>query len=132
MTTEEMKEIARRGATEFWHLRNLDAMDDILSPDYKVYVGGQLMYPSREIAKTHIREAQVAFPDAEVTVDDLIAEGDRVVARFTLRGTNSGVYHTEMGDMPPTDKKVEVTGIIIFRFEDGKIVENREVLDNLG
>jgi steroid delta-isomerase-like uncharacterized protein len=132
MTPQEMKDIARRGAAECWHWRNMDALDDILSPDYQVYVGGKLMYSGRDAMKTQVQQAQAAFPDVNVSVEDLIAEGDRVVARFTFRGTHTGTYHMDMGDMPPTGRKVEVTGIIIFRFEDGKIIENREVLDNFG
>jgi len=132
MTTDEMKEIARRGAAECWHWKNMDALDDILAPEYTVYVGGQPAYVGRDAMKDQVQQAQAAFPDVNVEVDDLLAEGDKVVARFTFRGTHTGTYHMPQGDMPPTGRKVEVTGIIIFRFQDGKIIENREVLDNFG
>jgi steroid delta-isomerase-like uncharacterized protein len=132
MTSEEMKEVARRGAAECWRWHNMDALDDLLAPDYKVYVGGKLTYSGRDAMKAQVTQAQAAFPDVNVTVEDLIAEGDKIVVRFTFRGTHTGAYHMDMGDLPPTGKQVAVTGIIIFRFEDGKIIENREVLDNLG
>src|SRR4051794_40723679 len=112
MAPEEMKEIARRGAAECWHWHNMDALDDILAPNYTVFVGGQPAYVGRDAMKAQVTQAQGAFPDVNVTVEDLIAEGDKVVARFTFRGTHPGPYHMDMGDLPPTGKKVEVTGII--------------------
>ena len=69
-----------------------------------------------------------AFPDAKVTPDELIAAGDRVVARFTIRGTHQGAF---LGT-PPTGKPVTVTGISIIQCADGKMVEEWEHTDNLG
>lgn len=132
MTPDEMKNLARRGAAECWQMHDMDALDEILAPEYSVYVGGVLTYSGRDAMKAQVTQARAAFPDVHVDVEDLIAEGDRVVARFTFGGTHTGTYHTEMGDLPPTGRKVSVTGIIIFRIVDGKIVENREVLDNFG
>ena len=69
-----------------------------------------------------------AFPDGVSTTDDLIAEGDKVVERFTFRGTNNGSF---MG-APPTGKKVTSTGMSIFRIAGGKIVEHWGENDALG
>jgi steroid delta-isomerase-like uncharacterized protein len=69
-----------------------------------------------------------AFPDAQVTIEDQIAEGDKVVARFTMRGTHRGAF---MG-LAPTGKHVTLTGIGIFRVEEGKIAEFWENVDVLG
>jgi steroid delta-isomerase-like uncharacterized protein len=66
-----------------------------------------------------------AFPDLQSTVEDLIAEGDRVVARVNLRGTNTGEF---MG-RPPTGRPVNVTGIDIFRIVDGQVTDRWGVLD---
>jgi steroid delta-isomerase-like uncharacterized protein len=132
MSPEEMKERARQGAEDCWNAPNMDELDEILAPDYKVYVAGTLTYDGRDHMKEQVSMARAAFPDVHVKVDDLIAEGDKDAARFTFGGTHTGPYVTEMGTLPPTGKKVEVTGIIIFRFADGKIVENREVLDPRG
>ena len=66
-----------------------------------------------------------AFPDLQSTVEDLIAEGDRVVARVNMRGTNTGEF---MG-RPPTGRPVNVTGIDIFRVVDGQVTDRWGVLD---
>jgi predicted ester cyclase len=127
-----MKALARRGAVECWKLGHLDELDEILAPDYKVYVAGVLTYNGRDAMKRQVTEARAAFPDVEVTVEDLIAQGDKVVARFVFRGTHLGEYKLPGGSMPPTGKRVEVTGIIIFRIANRLIVENREILDTFG
>jgi steroid delta-isomerase-like uncharacterized protein len=69
-----------------------------------------------------------AFPDVQITVDDLIAEGDRVAARFTGQGTHKGPF---MG-LPPTGKPFTLTAIDILRIVDGKIVEHWGEADTLG
>ena len=69
-----------------------------------------------------------AVPDARYTVEDMIAEGDRVVSRFTMTGTQTG----EMQGIPPTGKQCKVAGIDIFRVVDGKIVEHWDAVDQLG
>ena len=69
-----------------------------------------------------------AFPDLHSTVEYLIAEGDMVVSRFTMRGTHQG----EFIGIPPTGKQVKVTGMVIHRFADGKIVEYWVKWDVLG
>jgi steroid delta-isomerase-like uncharacterized protein len=69
-----------------------------------------------------------AFPDMSVTVEDEVAEGDKVVTRWTGRGTHRG----EFLGITPTGNRVEVTGITIHRIEGGKIAEEWEMPDNLG
>jgi steroid delta-isomerase-like uncharacterized protein len=69
-----------------------------------------------------------AFPNLTHTVEDVIAEGDKVVTRYTIRGTHQGETE-EFG--PPTGKHLELEGITIHRIEDGKIVEEWERYDNL-
>lgn len=69
-----------------------------------------------------------AFPGVRVTVDDLISEGEQVVARLTVRGSHGG----DLMGMAPTGKSVEVGVITIMRFEDGKLAEEWEQVDMLG
>jgi predicted ester cyclase len=71
---------------------------------------------------------QRAFPDVQVTIDDVIAEGDKVVVRQTFRGTHEG----PMGSVAPTGRAVTFAGIFIFRVEDEKFVEEWAILDGLG
>ena len=72
--------------------------------------------------------ARVAFPDFHHTVEDLVAEGDKVVPRLTLRGTHQGDFQ----GLPPTGKQVTFSGINVMRLEDGKIVEHWSIGDTLG
>jgi steroid delta-isomerase-like uncharacterized protein len=71
---------------------------------------------------------RAAFPDLQVTVEDQIAEGDKVVTRYTMRGTHQGAF---MG-LPPTGKHVTVSGIQIERVVQGQIVEHWRKSDDLG
>jgi steroid delta-isomerase-like uncharacterized protein len=71
---------------------------------------------------------RAAFPDTRMTIEDEIAEGDKVVIRWTIRGTHKGEY---MG-IAPTGKEVTVTGISVYRIERGKIVEDWSNNDMLG
>lgn len=69
-----------------------------------------------------------AFPDPQFTVEDLIAEADQVVARWTFRGTHRGPF----AGIPPTGKQIQMTGITIYRLRDAKIAEARSNIDQLG
>jgi|ERR671917_1142711 predicted ester cyclase len=82
-----------------------------------------------EEMKQYITMYLTAFPDGNVTVEDEIAEGDKVVNRFTIRGTHQGEVE-EFG--PPTGRQMEQKGMAISRIEGGKIVEEWQVFDNLG
>ena len=79
-------------------------------------------------AKAFITGYRTAFPDLHITIEDVIADGDKVMMRWTSRGTHRGVL---MG-LAPTGKQVEVTGMSIDRFEDGKIAESWSNWDTLG
>jgi predicted ester cyclase len=86
------------------------------------------MPPNREGEKRLLRMHRAAFADAEATIDDQIAEGDKVVTRWTFRSTHKGKF---MG-IAPTGKRVTITGINIHRIEGGKIVELWRQKDVLG
>ena len=78
--------------------------------------------------KGTVRMITAAFPDNRHKVEELIAEGDRVVAHVTLTGTHEG----ELMGIPPTGRKIEVNEIHIYRMQDGKAVEHRVDRDDLG
>jgi len=127
MSTEENKAIVRR-YREAHTSNNLALLDDIVAPDIISHSGIPGLPPGREGGKMVHQMFLSAFPDGVSTTDDLIAEGDEVVERFTFRGTNNGSF---MG-APPTGKKVTKTGISIFRIAGGKIVEHWGENDALG
>ena len=130
MSAEENKAVVRREVEELYnHAGNLDAADEIFSPDYVSYepTSGEVrgIEGARQFAVT-FREA---FPDLECTIEDIIAEGDKVVMRFRGSGTHQG--ETEVFG-PPTGKQMEITGITIKRLSEGKIVEAWTNFDALG
>ena len=119
--SEENKAIARRvyeivSRGDFGQAREIvdqDAPDNELLPDDPP---AKLM----ETFKETFAEAREAFPDLSVAVEDLMAEGDRVAARVTMRGTHRGEFQR----IAPTGKRVEVGAMDMFRISGGKIVEH--------
>jgi steroid delta-isomerase-like uncharacterized protein len=84
--------------------------------------------PGREGEKQALATFRSAFPDLRVTTEDLIAEGDKVVLRWTARGTHEG----DLPGVPATGKQATLKGIDILRLADGRIVERWAEYDNLG
>lgn len=119
MSTEQNKSIVRRWVEEGWNKENLAVVDQIYTPNFVQHDSSPVPVTSSEALKHYVAGYKSAFPDLHFTIDDLIAEGDRVVWRFTSKGTNNGPF---MG-MPPTGKRGVVPGIVVFRFEDSRIAE---------
>jgi predicted ester cyclase len=127
MSAEENKAIVRR-YREIHNSNNLAALDQIVDANIVSHSGVPGMPPGLEGGKMVHNMFLSAFPDSQVTTDDLIADGDEVVERFTFRGTNKGSF---MG-APPTGKQVTATGMSVFRIANGKIVEHWGENDSLG
>lgn len=120
MSTEENKAIARRLIEEAWNQGNLAAVDELLAHDHVPHhslIGEQP--PSRELYKQFIVRTRTAFPDLHATIEDQIAEGDKVVTRWSVQGTHHGRFR----GYSPTGKQMRVTGIVIDRIVGGKVVE---------
>jgi steroid delta-isomerase-like uncharacterized protein len=126
MSTEENKALARR-AWEVVNQRNPDLIEEFYPPDLVWHAPDQDLR-GYEQAKQSVSTFFAAMPDINITVEDVIAEGEKAVSRYTIRGTHQGETE-EFG--PPTGKQMELKGITIHRFEDGKIVEQWEAYDNL-
>jgi steroid delta-isomerase-like uncharacterized protein len=126
--SEENKALARRWA-DILAQGNSDLVEEIYASDF---VGHDPTMPEDlrgvEGAREFYSMYLGAFPDAEVTIEDQLAEGDKVVTRWTGRGTHQG----ELMGVPPSGNRVEVPGITISRIEGGKIVEEWENYDALG
>jgi len=127
--SEENKAIVRQQEEELFTQGNLDAADELYAPDY---VGHDPSNPEDirglEAAKQAASDYRKAFPDLRVTVEDVIAEGDKVAARLRFRGTHRG----ELDGIAPTGRRVDCTGIVISRMEGGKIAEDWANFDDLG
>ena len=127
MSAEENKALVRR-YIEAWNKHNLAAMEEVYAPDFVVH--GPAAFGDMDLAgvKQVMPPFFTAFPDLHYTVEDLLAEGDKVVCRFTCRGTHQGEF---MG-IPPAGKVVTYTCIYIDRFAGGKWVEEWGSVDLLG
>ena len=129
MELEKNKAIARR-FTQVWGKGKLDIIDELASPDLSVYYP---VFPDvikgPEAFKQMLTRTRSAFGDRDIKVDEEIAEGDKVVLRWTWTITHQGEFPP---GVPPTGKRITWTGISIYRIADGKVVEERGEEDALG
>jgi steroid delta-isomerase-like uncharacterized protein len=125
--SEENKDLAQRSWEMLVNEQNPDAIDELYTSDLVWHEPDQDIQGPQE-ARQFLSTYLSAFPDMHVSVEDVIAEGEKVVTRWTIRGTHQGELE-EFG--PPTGRQIEIKGITIHRIEDGKIAEEWERYDNL-
>ena len=121
------KSVVRRWFKEGMEKGNLDISDELFADAYVLQMPGVTATGPeglRELATSY----RTAFPDLQFTNFDQMAEGDRVVSKWTAQGTHSG----PLDGIAPTGKSVTVTGITISRLEGGKVVEDWQNFDELG
>jgi predicted ester cyclase len=128
MTTDELKVIATTFFEEVWNRHDVNAIDDLFAPDFVDHYLSLPRTPDREGFKQECVAYLTALPDTALTIEDQIAEGDRVASRVVFRGTHTG----PLGPVPPTGRAVEVTGCIILRIAGGLVVERWGNIDDLG
>ncbi|MBA7605032.1 Aklanonic acid methyl ester cyclase DnrD [subsurface metagenome] len=128
MSAEENKAVLHRLAEEIFNKGNISVVDEIIAPDYVFHGPVGMEYKGPEGFKQMVTMYRNAFPDLHMTVEDMVAEGDKVAQRITIRGTHKG----ELMGIAPTGKQVTDTGIIIVRFAGGKEVEAWGITDLLG
>ncbi|HEY6541361.1 MAG TPA: ester cyclase [Ktedonobacteraceae bacterium] len=127
MSAEQNKMSIRRWVEVAWNNGNLAIADEVYSTDYLLHdPAGPIHGP--EALKQFVATFQTAYPDIHATIEDMIAEGNKVVWRYTVRGTHHGSF---MG-IAPTGKSITLTGILISRFADDKVVEDWNNYDALG
>jgi serine phosphatase RsbU (regulator of sigma subunit) len=120
-TEEENKAIFRRYIEEVWNQTNLEVADEIFDRYLSHQPDGPALERGPEDVKRFVGEFRAAFPDFRISIDDQIAEGDKVMVRATIRGT----HQREFRGMAPTGKEIEERGFSVFRFsEEGKVVES--------
>ena len=127
--TETNKAISRRVIEEIFNEGKLEIADELIAPDFVGY-DPALPEPMRgpDGVKQQAAGYRAAFSDMRLTIEDDIAEGDRVVTRWTARGTHDG----ELFGIQPTGKETTVTGVSIDRIIDGRLVETWNNWDTLG
>ena len=128
MSTDANKAVLRRFDEEVWNAGHIEVMDELFAPDYVNHDPSLGQTPDRDGHKRTIELVRVALPDVHETVEDLFAEGDRVVFRWTIRATHLG----ELLGTAPTGNPVHIGGMEIYRLRDERIVERWGVFDRLG
>lgn len=128
---ENNKTVIKRYFEEVWNNHNLDVIDELFAPDYVVHNLPPWRKPGASGLKEFVADNHRMFPDVKNTVEDLVAEGDKVAVRFSATATHKGDLNGPVGLVPATNKSVTWRGIIINRFESGKIVEVWGVTDNM-
>ena len=113
------KAVVLRSEAELWSKGNLAVADELYSPEFVCHFVVGPEWRGLEGIKGEVKRHRTSFPDWHERVDDIIAEGDRVVIRFTSTGTQLG----EFQGIAPTGRKVSIQEVAIFRMVDGKIVE---------
>ncbi len=126
VAAEENKALVRRLFEEVWNQWKLDVIDELFASDFVHHepTVGEVRGPGDY--KKYISILLTAFPDVQLTIEDQIAQGDKVVTRWTLTGTHKG----ELMGVPPTGVQVTWTGISIDRFAGGKFVESWVIADD--
>ena len=122
MSVEENKAIVR-SLYETFNKQNLDALDDLIAPNYVDYSRQER---GLESVKPYYTDIYKAFPDVHLTIEDIIAEGDKVWVRFRATETHTGEYR----GLAPTGKKITVVGVEIYRIVNGKVAETSWICED--
>src|SRR5918997_2087874 len=130
MSAEQNKAVARRVVEELFNQDgNLDSADELFTSEYVCYVAGFEDLHGAQAVKHFAATERQAIPDLKNTIEDQVAEGEKVVTRYRTQGTHTGV--TEAFG-PPTGNRIDIQGMVIDRLSGGKIVESWIVYDALG
>jgi steroid delta-isomerase-like uncharacterized protein len=127
VTLEENKTVVRRFIDEVFVRQDPAAVDELVAEDFTPHSWGSVP-PGREALKAAQQRVSAGLRDASMTIEDMIAEGDRVAVRLTSRGTHAGEF---MG-MPPSGKSYEISETHVLRLRDGQVVEHWRDADMLG
>jgi steroid delta-isomerase-like uncharacterized protein len=128
MSTEQNKDLVRRFYEEVFTKGNIAKADEFIAADFVDNSPMPGQAPGAEGAKQTLAMYLSAFSNMQATIHDMIAEGDKVVTRYTAGATHTG----ELMGIPATGKQITMTGIEIFRVAGGKLVERWESFDQLG
>jgi len=125
--SEQNKAQIRRVIEEVYNRGDLGVVDELAASDLVIHASSQEIH-GREGAKQYVAALRAGFPDLHFTVQDQIAEGDKVVTRWTARGTHRG----EFQNVPATGREIRLVGADIDRVIGGKVVECWAHVDELG
>jgi steroid delta-isomerase-like uncharacterized protein len=127
MLTEQNKTVVRRFIENF-NKQDVETLPHDFADDYGLDFPGGPTGQGREGIRQATSSFMAAFPDLHFTIDDLLAEGDRVAWRWTMTGTHKG----NLGPFPASGKSVRLSGISLLRLREGKIMEDKVRADMVG
>ncbi len=127
--SEGNKFVIRRSFEELWNKGNLSLADELFTPNYEHHDPSSPDFGrGPESEKKRAALYRTAFPDLQLTIEDIIAEGQTVMARWSCRGTHKG----DLSGIAPTGKQVTISGVTVARFTNGKMLEGWVNWDALG
>ncbi len=127
--SENNKAVVRRLLDEVWNKGNLSLVDELFTPNFEFHDASTPdLGRGPESEKKRVTLYRNAFPDLRITIEDMIAEGETVVTRWTCRGTHKG----DLSGIAPTGKQITISGITVGRFANGKIAQGYANWDALG
>jgi steroid delta-isomerase-like uncharacterized protein len=127
--SEQNKAIVRRLFEELWNKGNLSVADELIAPAYEHHDASTPdVGRGPESEKKRVTLYRTAFPDMRLTIEDIVAEGETVMARWSCRGTHKG----DLSGVAPTGKQFTISGVTIARLANGRMVEGWVNWDALG
>lgn len=125
--SQENKKITGRFLKEVVNEGRMETIDELVSDDYVYHGPNGTKMQGREALKTMFAELRNGFPDLTVHPHFLIAENNKIGVQFTLTGTHLGTFH----NLPATNKKINIEGMVMSRIENGLIREDWEMYDSM-
>ncbi|MFN2191152.1 MAG: ester cyclase [Candidatus Promineifilaceae bacterium] len=132
MTNSQLKQTLSQFMDQVWNQGNYDQIPKFVAPQYEIkndpgdQWNGQVI--DNETFKERVAYSRNAFPDLNFTIQEMVAEDDRVAASWIMSGTHMG----DLPQLPATGRKFSITGITIYYFEDGKVSGHWQAFDQLG
>jgi steroid delta-isomerase-like uncharacterized protein len=127
MSTKDLKSTLIQYLDELWNNHNLAVIDEMILPDFVDHLlpPGSPQGPegARQFAQVYL----TAFPDTQIVLHEVVREGVSLVVRWTATGTHTG----ELAGIPPTGKKMNLPGLALWRFQDGKFIESWNLFNQL-
>lgn len=127
MSNNEQRALTLDYIERVWNRGDPAALEELTTRSFRYHLGGQSAR-DRNGMREFLQATRSAFPDWRVEVTDVVVDGDRVAVRWTGRVTHGGSFH----GIPPTGRRIHVSGINLYRVENGKIAEEWEQTDSLG
>lgn len=129
---EAHKAMVWRAIAAIWHQGQSEAIEEVIAPDYVHHISHTAADGSYEVygpdgVRHLVATWRSAFPDLRFTLEDLVVDGDKIVARWTCHGTHHGVFR----GLAPTGKQITFAGMTLYRMARGKIVEQWTVEDGV-